>query len=77
MGVGTAKQEMFHWKVFYIKDGPSEYIGSVDAPDQKTATELAAVQYAVSEDKRQWLFAGRVHPDGGGFMFGGDLFGGW
>jgi len=54
--------ELFHWRIYYIKAIPAQFIGSVDAPDEETAREVATVLYGVSKEKVEQLLAVKVAP---------------
>jgi len=54
--------DLFHWRIYYIKATPAQFIGSVDAPDEETAREVATVLYDVSKEKIDQLLAVKVVP---------------
>jgi 1,2-phenylacetyl-CoA epoxidase PaaB subunit len=55
-----AKKTVYHWRVYYTKGTPAKLIGSVHAPDEETAREVAVIEYGVSRDKLSRLLAVKV-----------------
>jgi hypothetical protein len=59
MAKNTEKM-IYRWWVYHMKGTPAEYIGSVDAPDEEAAREVAIVEFGVSKEKHDRLLAVKI-----------------
>jgi 1,2-phenylacetyl-CoA epoxidase PaaB subunit len=48
---------LHRWRISLIKATPAKFIGFVHAPDEKSALEMAAEDYSISENVRDRLVA--------------------
>ena len=60
MAKRTSKQPEHHsWAVYHIRGTPAQFVGIVDAPDERTAIKKAIEEYAVPANQRARLIARR------------------
>jgi hypothetical protein len=45
----TKPRELIRWRVNLIKGTPAKFIDFVEAPDAKTAEDIAATEYKISD----------------------------
>jgi hypothetical protein len=51
---------MFKWRIFLVKAVPALFLGTVEAPDEKTALEIAVDEFEVDDpEQRKKLIAKR------------------
>ena len=53
------KISLIRWQISLIKGTPQKFLGSVDAPDERTALDLAAREFKVPDVLRSRLVARR------------------
>jgi hypothetical protein len=53
-----AKQRLYEWKITRIR-AKAEFVGCVEATDEKTATEAAAKQFNIPDHLRNRIVAQR------------------
>jgi hypothetical protein len=55
------KSKLHRWRISRIRGTPVEFIGYVEAENEKQAIRQAIKQFAISDtEKRKWLVAQRV-----------------
>ena len=53
----TKPRELIRWRVNLIKGTPAKFIDFVEAPDAKTAEDIAAKEHMISDTLRNRLVA--------------------
>ena len=53
----TKPRELIRWRVSLMKATPAKFIDFVEAPDAKTAEDIAAKQHKISDTLRNRLVA--------------------
>jgi hypothetical protein len=42
-------QKNYRWRIYHIKDTPAKFIGTVTAPDERTALKKAIVELEIED----------------------------
>ena len=54
------KPKLQRWRISRIRGTPVEFIGYVEATDEKQAIKQAIKQFQISTEKQKWLVAQRA-----------------
>ena len=59
MAKRTSKQQDHSWNVYRLRGTPAQFVGIVDAPDERSAIEKAIEEFKVPANQRGRLIARR------------------